>query len=206
MLAALAILPMALSVALADDELDAHFAKQASPDGRFALLAIEEDGIVNRVIVKAKDGREVADLTDDVMLSEPESISLLWAKDSQSFAANFRAGGRYNATMFFRWAKDAFTRLESPEARLYETLVNPAKKRELEAAGEPGDAHLRRIWDEWKTTEWDGSVAKIHGESVSSYESEGGSADIAIAVDAAVSFDKLGKSSVREAVEVPARD
>lgn len=207
MLPVFATLLVGLAPVRAGEALDAHLAGQTSPDGRFVLRATAENGAVTRIfLVTVKDGREVADLSNDVMLSEAESTALVWTGDSESFAANFRAGGRHETTAFFRWNGKAFARLESPEQMLRDTVVIPARKRELQADGQPEDTNLRRIWDAWKAVGWKDDAAEIHGETVSSYQSEGEGVDIAVAVDATVSFDKDGKAKILKAAEVPASD
>jgi hypothetical protein len=191
-----------------DGEIAAHFAKFNSPDKRFAVRATEEDGMVSRIeVIEVANGRSVADLSEDIMLSETQSVEVLWAKDSKKFAVNFRAGGRYETTSFHRWEKDGFFAMGSPEEVLYDTIVLPARKRELESAGKPADTYLRRIWDDWRTVKWiDANTVEIHGDSTAAYYVDDEPIDIAVGINATVKFDAKGKPEILKAVEVPAKD
>ena len=156
--------------ACADEDSPATmFAKFGSPDGRFALHAVMDgDALGGIQVIESKSKHVVADLSDDVMLSEPGSLALLWTKDSKCFAANFQAGGRYSTTEFFRWNGKKFAELKSPESQLYDRIIHPAKERELKADGKTADTYLRRIEDTWETVKWiDDSTAEIHGASMS---------------------------------------
>ena len=195
--------------AAADEESPAEmFTKYSSPDGRFALHAVMEGDLLNGIqIIEAKSGRVLADLSDEVMFSQPEELSLLWTPDSKCCAANFRSGGRYNTTKFFRWDGKTLAELVSPEGQLYEKIVEPAKRRDLKTAGKPEDTRLRRIWDTWETVKWlDDSTAEIHGESTSAYYENDEPIDIAVGVDATVRFDKAGEPQLVKTEEVPAGD
>jgi hypothetical protein len=190
------------------EDLAERFARFHSPDGRFVLRAAGENGTVSGItIVEASKDRAVADLSKDVMLSEPQSVVIVWAKDSKSFAANFHAGGRYSTTSFYRWEKNAFVAMESPEAALHAKVVEPARKRELKSAGMPDKTYLRRIADNWETVKWiDASTVEIHGESLVSYPVNDDTVDIAIAVNATVKFGADGKPEILKSAEVPATD
>ena len=203
-------LTLALSTARADEKLDAHLADQSSPDGRFVLRAVaDEDGLASRVIVvePGAKNRTVADVGGDVMLSALDSIRVVWADDARRFAVNFRAGGRYETTSFYRWEKDAFVETEFPESAIYERIIKPARKRELKAAGKPADTSLHRVWDRWETVKWLGeNTAAVHGDSIAAYDDNGEDTDIATGVDVTLKFGADGKAAIVEAKEVPVSD
>jgi hypothetical protein len=182
--------------------------KFPSPDGKFALECIESDGgVTGARIVETGSGKGVADLPEDVMASAGEEVTLVWSKDSQSVAANFRAGGRYETMALFRRQRDAFQPLGSPESLLSDEVIKPARERELKAANKPVDTSLRRIWDKWDALRWlDANTVEIHGASTVSYVDNDEPIDIAIALDATVAFDETGKPRVVKAAEVPASD
>lgn len=179
-----------------------------SPDGSFAFRhSTDTDDEAFVQVYDTKSGKTVADLSEVVMLSSISNTRLLWSPDSKSFAANFRAGGRYEATAFYRWNGTEFTELESPEAALYEKIVEPARQRELKAAKEPADTDLRRIWDTWKTTKWsDNTTVEIEGESTAAYYRNDEPNDIAIGIRATVKFDEAGKAVIVKANEAVASD
>lgn len=116
---------LAFSMARADDET-----KFPSPDAKFAMLLLPQDGGVKIQLIEVSSGKVVLDLADS---GQPHAghCKLLWSPDSERFAfyeARHRGG---DTTVYFR-NESGFTESTLPELG---GCATASEKKELEGKG-----------------------------------------------------------------------
>ena len=132
-----------------------------SPDGRFVFRQLDEseqaklgaDPQSVPGVFDAKTRKRLFTIPDDMYNSFMETIRVVWSKDSTRLAINYRAGGRYFATMLFKIDGTKFTEIPSPEETL-SALPAGEKIVQIKAMGLKADAYQRRIHDEFTTRQW----------------------------------------------------
>ena len=145
-----------------------------SPNARFVFRPLQEkeqdassdqDG-ATRAVFDTKTRKPL--LFDTRFTTFPESIRVVWSKDSKRVAFNYRAGGRYYTTSLFEWDGKKFLEIPSPEEELAPVLAEE-KVKMLKAMGLPEDTSQRRISDTVSTNRWvDGNTVVVDARSVSS--------------------------------------
>jgi hypothetical protein len=141
-----------------------------SPDGKweYRLLAPEDDQSVDLTpaIVKTDTDDVGVKLPDDGVSSFVEEANLVWAPDSEHFAFNYRAGGRYVTTALYELRSGRWKQLRSPEKEASHTLER-AKVAQIREAKLPADIYQRRIWDTFRVIKWpDPRTALLYAYSI----------------------------------------
>jgi len=164
-----------LSNAHAEDDPGGEL-PSTSPNGRFVIRQIDDkeqvkfgkDNDSSLAIFDTKTRKLVSIVPSEIGIAFPESLYVIWSKDSTRLALNFRAGGRYCITSLLRLDGGKFIELPSP----VETLEALAAKTKLEAVKSMGlnpDTYQRRIYDTFVTRRWlDGNTIEADARSVSS--------------------------------------
>ena len=172
---------LAASAALllaADDDEPGKAMPAASPDGRWIVRRLSEEEITKSG-VKVDDNFEnlpgIFDATTGARLCNApqeglggfyESVRVVWSKDSNRLALNFRAGGRYFATSLSTFDGKKVHELPSPEDVLTGVLTKE-KAAQIKAIGLKPDVYTRRIHDSFTTRRWiDGNTVEIDAHSI----------------------------------------
>ena len=116
-------------------------------------------------IVKAGTTQAVLDLSENVPPQWANEARVIWAPNSNRFALNYRAGGRYNATALYQLRGDKWVELRSPEEDTIR-LLKRAQSAKFAKMHLPKNTYQRRIWDTWKVRKWtDANTAILYAFS-----------------------------------------
>jgi outer membrane protein assembly factor BamB len=116
-------------------------------------------------IFKAGTTQAVLDLSENVLPQWANEARVVWAPNSNRFAINYRAGGRYNATAFYQLRGDEWVELRSPEDDTIRVLKR-AQSAQFAKMHLPKNTYQRRIWDTWKVRKWtDANTAILYAFS-----------------------------------------
>ena len=153
-----------------------------SPDGKFVVEFVEPDDDAlfskTRIVAKAT-GNTVWESPDEANVTWARNVKCVWSPDSKQFALNFRAGGRYEATIY-RWNGKAF--IESPSfEQLFPARLDTAKGKQLQdlvlklSPSFPNKQAVingscqHRIWDKFSVDRWiDNKTVQATGYSIRS--------------------------------------
>ena len=204
-----------------DEENERVTPNSVSPDGRWECRRTEFDEAAadnegDCAVVKAGTAEPVVKLPSYIgNVDRDEVCTVLWAPDSQRFAYNYRAGGRYETTSVYQLRDGQWEELRSLEADETSKPLNRAQTAQLRKHKLPVDTHRRRIWDTWEVTRWaDARTAMLYvysNEAVTTKDGEGDMVDLAAHFLFTIRFDERGnwrviKSHQMSAKEVEARN
>jgi hypothetical protein len=149
-----------------------------SPNGKFVVrllteaerAKVGEDDAPTVGLYDVKAGRRIACPVLDGLEAFPESLSVVWAKDSTRVAFNHRAGGRYYTTQLCELKDGKSVDLPSPEEPVLEFLRRE-KANQVKQLGLKPDAYQRRIHDEVELRRWiDATTIEVDGHSISTVQ------------------------------------
>ncbi|HME87742.1 MAG TPA: hypothetical protein VKE30_00855 [Chthoniobacterales bacterium] len=147
----------------ADGEKKALFSDLLSPDQQWEYRCSSEGE--NAGIFKVGSDEPAVDLSENIPPQWAQGAGVLWTPDSKRVAINYRAGGRYNATVLYQLDGDKWKELGSPEEAIGKILQ---RAQDAQAAKEhlPKKTYRRRIWDSYQTRQWiDNNTAILYGYS-----------------------------------------
>lgn len=193
-----------------------------SPDGKFSAEIVEAEAdnpFASVRIVSKENGKTVWESPEESRSSFTADSKCLWSPDSQKFALNCRAGGRYETTEVFRWDGKTFVPLPSIE-ELFTPRLEAAKEKQLgELARELPDfpdkmatlrRNQRRIWDNFTVRRWiDGNTLEATGYSVRLVTpglEENDGEDIHGALRLVLRSDARGRWKIIEEKSIPLED
>jgi hypothetical protein len=111
----------------ADDQI-----RDASPDGKFAMLLKDEEKNVSIELIEVASQKVVLELANTGYNNSRE-CKLFWSADSQRVAF-FEKGGHFGATTVYFRSESGFTESSLPELAM-DGCATAAEKKELKAQG-----------------------------------------------------------------------